>query len=180
MIENNHNSFDDISVNNLENIFNINSNVGYSKVITNGAENSKFINQGFASADDKPFDMIYGVNEFIVNVPENEWSVVYFRNPTNSLIEKPVKDYSSYKTLKLELKGDKGGETVSIALKDANDPDDGSETRIPLTLSDKWETYEIPLSEFKTADLQELFIVASIIFIGDAQKINIRNIEYLK
>ncbi|NND80372.1 MAG: hypothetical protein HKN53_10775 [Maribacter sp.] len=180
MIDNNIQTFDDSTAKNLEGFFDTSGTVGYSKVLTNGAENGKFFNTGFASAGNKPFEMIYGINEYTIDVPKNEWTVVYFRNPSNALIERPTKDYSCYKTLKLELKGDKGGETVSVALKDADAPDDGSETKVPLTLSSKWETYEIPLSEFKPTNLKELFIVASLILIDDANKISVRNIEYVK
>ena len=180
MIDNNIKAFDDSTAKNLEGFFDTNGTVGYSKVLTNGAENGKFFNAGFASAGNIPFEISYGINEYTIDVPKNEWTVVYFRNPSNALVERPTKDFSCYKTLKLELKGDKGGETVSVALKDAAAPDDGSETKVPLTLSNKWETYEIPLSEFKPTDLKELFIVASFILKSDANKISVRNIEYVK
>ncbi|RIA09724.1 complex I intermediate-associated protein 30 (CIA30) [Flavobacteriaceae bacterium MAR_2010_72] len=180
MIDNNIKTFDDASTKNLENYFEISGTEGYSKVLTKGVENTMFFNGGYASAGNKPFEIIYGIYEYTMNVPKNDWTVVYFRNPSNAMVERPTKDFSSYKTLKLELKGDKGGETVSVALKDADAPDDGSETKVPLILSNKWETYEIPLSEFKPTNLKELYIVASFIFSDDANRINVRNIEYVK
>lgn len=180
MIENDLKNFDATSTKNLENIFNESGTIGYSKPLTNGIINNRFFDGGWASAADKEFENSSGINEMIINVPEIEWAVIYLRNPSNALVEKPTKDFSEYRALKLELKGHKGGELVSIALKDNEDPDDGSETRVPLTLSSEWETYEILLSEFKTANLKELFIVASFVFSGEARKISVRSIEYVK
>ena len=114
------------------------------------------------------------------HVPDTEWSVAYFRHPSNAMIERPSKDYSDYRSLKLELKGAIGGETVFIALKDSNDADDGSESRVFLTLSNEWKTYEIPLSKFKTADLKDLFVVTSFVFLNGQQSLSIRNLEFLK
>ena len=62
----------------------------------------------------------------------------------------------------------------------AEDKDDGSETRVPLTISDEWQTYEIPLSEFKTADLKQLYMVVGFVFLENAQTLSVRNVEYVK
>ncbi len=181
MIENNQKDFDNISTQNLHDIYNPNDKIGYPEVIVNGAANSKFFDIGYASAgDNKYFKIISGINEIIYEVPKIDWAVAYYRNPSNAMVERPTMDYSSYKSIKLELKGEKGGETVFITLKDNLDPDDGTETKVPLILTNEYKTYEIPLSEFKTANLKELFIVASLVFMEEAIKVHLRSVEYVK
>jgi hypothetical protein len=179
MIENNLNSFDSTAIKNLENTFNPKSTKGYPLIVSNGAGYG-FFDSGYASSNGEFVDVIYEINKQDYYTPDAEWSVAYFRHPSNAMIERPSKDYSSYKSLKLELKGAKGGETFFIALKDADDPDDGSESRVPITLSNDWKTYEIPLSEFKTANLKELFIVTSFVFLEGEQNFSVRNIEFIK
>ena len=65
-------------------------------------------------------------------------------------------------------------------LKDDTDPDDGSESKIPLSLTTEWKTYRIPLSEFKTADLSRLFIVAGFLYMGEPQTVRIKNVRYIR
>jgi len=179
MIENNIKTLDSTALNNLENIFNPKSTKGYPIIVSNGARIS-FFDAGYASFNGESVNGFSGINQMDFYPPDTEWSVAYFRHPSNAMIERPSKDYSSYKSLKLELKGAKGGETFFIALKDSNDPDDGSESRIPITLSNKWKTYEISLSEFKTTNLKELFIVTSFVFLKGEQNFSVRNIEFIK
>ena len=179
MINENRKSIDSIASENLETIFNLRSTEGNPQILSNGST-FNFFELGYASSINKPMYIVYEINKVDFNIPPIEWAVIYYRHPSNALDERPTKDYSSYKSLRLELKGEKGGETLFIALKDSDDADDGSESRVPLTLSNKWETYEISLSEFKTANLKELFIVASFVFIESEQSISVKNIEYLK
>lgn len=75
------------------------------------------------------------------------------------------RDYSGFSSLLLELRGERGGERLLVNLKDSADPDDGSQTNVELTLSEDWQTYEIPLSEFKTADTRSLFVVLGLLFL---------------
>ncbi|SDB31794.1 hypothetical protein SAMN03097699_0676 [Flavobacteriaceae bacterium MAR_2010_188] len=180
MIDDDRRTFDDITIKNLENIFEINGAVGYPNVLVNGATYSQFYDYGVASAGNIPFDLTWGINEMIISTPKIDWAFVYFRIPSNALIERPSKDFSVYNTLKVELKGKSGGETVTIVLKDSNDPDDGSEINVPLTLTDAWKVYEIPLSAFKTAELKELFVVGGLLFSGDAKTVSIKNLEFSK
>ncbi|MFK7781960.1 DUF6090 family protein [Psychroserpens sp.] len=179
MIENNIKTLDTTALNNLENIFNIKSSKGYPLIVSNGSETG-FFDSGYASSNGEYVQALYEINQLDYNTPDTEWSVIYIRHPSNAMIERPTKDYSSYNSLKLELKGAVGGETFLISLKDADDPDDGTESRVPLTLTDKWKIYEIPLSEFKTANLKELFIVTSFVFLEDKQNISVKNIEFIE
>ena len=179
LIDNNLKTLDSTALNNLENMFNPKSTKGYPLVVSNGS-GMGFFDSGYASSNGKIIDVVQEINKLDYYMPDSEWSVAYFRHPSNAMIERPSKDYSSYKSLKLELKGAKGGESFFIALKDAKDPDDGSESRVPITLTKDWKIYEIPLSEFKTANLKELFIVTSFVFLDGEQNFSVRNIEFIK
>lgn len=91
-------------------------------------------------------------------------------------------DYSDFTTLRLEMKGDAGGERFSVHLKDSEDPDDGSQTDIPVTLTGEWQTYDFDLALFETADLQKLYIVVGFLFYQQPEPVrfSVRNITYLK
>jgi hypothetical protein len=180
MIENDLKSFDQESTLNLSAVFDPSSGEGYGKIITNGAVNLLFYEWGYASYESQPFATISERNEIVFQVPEMPWATAYYRNPSNVLEDRQTKDFSAYRALSLELKGNLEGQTVQVAIQDDTDPDDGTESRVPLTLTTDWERYEIPLSEFKTADLTRLFVVASFVFEKKAHNISVRNIEYLK
>ena len=180
MIENDQQAFDSISNKNLAALYNINGNEGYSKVIVDGVGNSAFYEFGLASADNVLIEMIQGVNESVIKIPHQNWAAVYLRNPSSVQAEFPTKDFSGYKSIKIELKGEREGKPIFFALKDADDPDDGTESRVPIRLSKEWQTYEFELSEFKTANLKKLFLVATFIVLDEARTFSIRNIEYLR
>lgn len=76
------------------------------------------------------------------------------------------------------LPGTKGGERLAIGLKDKSDPTDGSEPKIPLTLTNEWHTYELPLASFAPTRLEELFIVTPIIIENQACIIEVESIEF--
>ena len=180
MIDNDLPSLDTLATNNLDRIFNPKGSKGYAKVLTNGTNFDGFYELGNARSDNKPILTFNNSKEHYYIFPNVEWAVLYYRNPFSTFGDKPTKDYSSYQTLKLELKSNSGGETINIALKDADDPDDGSETNVPIVLTNQWKTYEIPLSEFKTANLKELFIVTSFISRNSAVNLSIRTVEFVR
>ena len=93
---------------------------------------------------------------------------------------RPSLDFSGFDTLVLELKGDTGGETILVNLKDKDDPDDGSQTNIELTLGDEWKTFEIDLADFETADKSKLHLVLGFLFFEEAQSFSVRNVTYVK
>ena len=115
-----------------------------------------------------------------LDFPKTDWAAYFFYNGFGSLEQVRVKEYSVYKTLRLELKGEQGGENIMIAMKDESNPTDGSETRVPLTLSETWETYEIPTSSFSPTDLSKLFMPTIFVFEKEPTTIYIRNIEFLR
>lgn len=115
-----------------------------------------------------------------IDYPANQtWGSVFLFVSTSGLTEKSTKDYSTYRKIVLELKGAKGNEQLEFGLKDNEDPDDGSEKRVPLTLDSQWQQYEFELSDFSTADLGDLFTVALFAFEGEEPaSISVRKIQF--
>lgn len=173
--------YDQQSLDNLNAYFDIIDPVGYPKIIEQGMYNKNFFIGGTADANNNLLWEYMGVNEYKMEYPRNmAWGFHYFVHRHNHTQLKVGKDYSKYKTLELELKGINGGELVEIVIKDVDDPEDDSATKIPLTLTNEWKTYQIPLSEFKTADLKNLHIVVGFKFEGEARAIRVRKVEYLR
>lgn len=114
--------------------------------------------------------------------PNQDWGAVFitFGGDPKPPRERIGKDFSSYKTLAIDMKGERGGEKVWIGLKDQYDRDDGSETKIPVSLTSGWKTYTFPLGKFKTADLTKLYVVTEFVFEGDipAETVCFNKIEY--
>ncbi len=100
--------------------------------------------------------------------------------PTN--FNRPGRDLSGYQTLSLELQGAVGGEQVWIGLKDNTDPDNGRETKMPVSnLTAGWQTFTFPLSSFRTTSLGRLYVVTEFVFESGtpAETVCFRNIQYL-
>jgi len=89
-------------------------------------------------------------------------------------------DYSMYEKLLLELKGDAGGEKIVINMEDRDDPADGTSTKIELQLSDSWQTYEIELAEFETADLSILTNPLGFVFSEEPVSFSVRTAKFVK
>ncbi|MGZ3630480.1 MAG: hypothetical protein ACXWPS_20385 [Ktedonobacteraceae bacterium] len=92
---------------------------------------------------------------------------------------RPGKDLSNYQQLSLELRGQVGGESVSIGIKDKNQPDNGSETKVTVSgLTTDWKPFAYSLSKFKGADLHKLYVVIEFVFAGTPATVCARNIQY--
>jgi hypothetical protein len=107
------------------------------------------------------------------------WGTVFITvgNPTQP--PRPGKDLSAYHQLSLELRGQAGGESVSIGIKDNKHPDNGTETKVPVSgLTTNWQTFAFPLSRFKGADLHNLYVVIEFVFAGIPATVCARNIQY--
>ena len=108
------------------------------------------------------------------------WGAVFITvgNPTQP--PRPGKDFSNYHQLSLELRGQAGGESVSISIQDKNQPDDGSETKVPVSgLTTDWKPFVFPLSLFTGTDLHKLYVVTEFVFAGTPETVCARNIQYL-
>lgn len=92
---------------------------------------------------------------------------------------RPFMDFSSYKTLKLEMRGQDGGEVVFIGVKTNTQPDDGTETKLPIRLSKIWQTYRFELDSFRRADPTRLYVVTEVVFDGaSAKTVMLRNVSF--
>lgn len=90
-------------------------------------------------------------------------------------------DFSAYSTVFLEMKDDVGNEVIDIAMKDINDPPDGSESRVSIGLTTNWKGYEIKTNRFKTANVIKIMVPVGFVFEGSAgKKIHLRSIQFKK
>ena len=96
------------------------------------------------------------------------------------VLQQQSPDFSTYSTLLLELKGDTGGETIIVNMEDRDDPADGTSTRIKLQLSDQWQTYEIDLTRFETADLRILSTPLGFVFFEEPVAFSIRTARFVR
>ena len=89
------------------------------------------------------------------------WGTWYLSvgEPTEDKEKRHYMDFSGLSKMLIEVKGGKG-EVVVVYLKDRDDINDGKESRYALKLrNDDWNTYEVTLKSFTTADLNTLHIV---------------------
>lgn len=107
------------------------------------------------------------------------WAGIWFGAGTNSS-ERRSLDYSMYDKLLLELKGNVGGEQIVVNLEDRDDAADGTTTRLEIQLSDNWQTYEIDLAEFETADLSILSTPLGFVFFEEPVSFSVRTAEFVK
>jgi hypothetical protein len=117
-----------------------------------------------------------------MSYPSGEaWGAVFIVSDSVTTPPRPSKDFSAYKTLSFEVKGEVGGESFQVGLKDKDDPDDGGEAKVTVcNLTNEWQTITIPLSRFSTADLKNLYVVMEFVFEGaNAQTVFFRNVKYL-
>lgn len=122
-------------------------------------------------------------NELCMSYPDKQfWGAVFITVGKPTQPPRPSKDFSRYRSLVLELKGEKGGETILIGFKDNQDPDDGSEAKLRLTLTKDWTQYPINdlAQNFPTAEFKNLYIVTEFVFEDKPQTICARKIQFLK
>ena len=136
---------------------------------------------GFDSST-KHKDWVKTVSDYIrMEYPKGStWGAVFVTvgEPTDT--SRPYIDLSDYKKVSLELRGEENGETILIGLKDNTDPDDGSETKVRISnITTQWQTYEIELSRFRTANLHKLYVVTELVFERDPKILFLKNIKFL-
>jgi hypothetical protein len=89
-------------------------------------------------------------------------------------------DFSRFDKLRLELKGDRGGEVIKVLVKDMDYPDDVAPVSVDLVLSDDWQTWEIDLARFAPNDRSRLVVPLGFL-ISPAQEplaFSVRNARY--
>lgn len=115
---------------------------------------------------------------------DQQWCAVFVTvGPPKPPGKRQSKDFSSFKTLAIEMRGAEGGEVVEVGIKTDSQDDDGTEHKIPIRLSSEWKTYSFPLEEFKRegTDPKRLYVVAEFVYDGaKPQTVFFKNIKYLK
>ena len=107
------------------------------------------------------------------------WGTVFITVGKTTQKPRFGKDFSNYTQPSLELSGQAGGESLSIGIKDKNQPDNGSETKVPVSgLTTDWKPFVYPLSKFKGTDLHKLYVVIEFVFAGTPATVCARNIQY--
>jgi uncharacterized protein (TIGR03437 family) len=102
---------------------------------------------------------------------------VTFGTPVNP--PRPGTDLSGYQTLIVEISGDPGT-TIDVGVKDATQPDDGTEAKVTLPVTSNWTTYAIPLSQLPGANLKDIYVLCEFVFAGgpQPQTVRVRAITY--
>lgn len=114
---------------------------------------------------------------------DQEWSAIFITvgAATGRKEDRRYYDYSEYKTLSVDMRGASGGERVEVGIKSKEQEDDGTETKIPVTLTADWKTYEFALDSFKGVDLKALYVLAEFVYTCPTKElVHVRNIKYLK
>jgi exo-beta-1,3-glucanase (GH17 family) len=93
---------------------------------------------------------------------------------------RPFKSFTQFSTIRVELRGKTGTESVDIGIKDTYNKDDGSEFKQTISqLSTEWKVYEFPVSSFITADTSHLYTVLEFVFAGaTGETVYFRNVSY--
>ena len=125
----------------------------------------------------------YNKEDYLTIVyPENQyaWGSCYFL--VDALYGRVNEmDFSGYSTVFLEMKGEVGGEVFDIAMKDVDDPPDGSESRVKIKLTTDWKVYKIETKKFLTANMKRIMVPMAFVFEGaDGKKIHVRSIQFKK
>lgn len=113
--------------------------------------------------------------------PGQEWGSVYITvGRPQSRNDRQSMPLTLQSTLSMELRGELGGEVVFIGIKDRLQPDNGSETLIPVKLTSDWQTYTFDRNLFIGVDPTDVYIPIEFVFkhVG-AETIYFRNVQYL-
>lgn len=135
----------------------------------------------YAQSSNKYFDGIkFEDDAMILTYPENlfTWGSPFFTiNALNNRVTEM--DFTKYKNVTLEMKGAIGGEQFALMMKDKYDLPDGNESRVDITVTNVWKTYEVPLEQFETADKKIIETPLGFVFLGDKGiTIYVRSIQF--
>lgn len=167
-------------------VFSADSKLGPAKIFEDGLFEAHSFGFFDAPQDgthgDRLGDLVLGEDYLGINYRGgDDWAFMYATVGTIEVhVGKNSLDYSRYDRIRLELKHNSGCEDLRLAIKDAEDADDGSQADVKLELSDEWATYEYPLSLFADADLTNMHVVAGFLMFGDACSFSVRDVTYLE
>ncbi len=180
MVKKDQKDFDEETRVQLSGILNTYDEVNTLNLIVNGNLSTNFA-MIYAQHSNKYYPGIKFENDYVVlTYPEKTflWGSPYFSiEALNGRVTEM--DFTKYNKVVLEMKGAEGGEEFWLMMKDKYDPPDGTESRAEIKLTDTWQTYEVPTSEFQTADMEIIETPLGFVFIGDkGLEIHVRNIQF--
>jgi len=109
-----------------------------------------------------------------------DWGAVFVTVGKPRRPPRPFRDFSTFSTLAVEMKGESGNEQLQIGVKTNEQPDDGSERKIPVKLTPEWQTYTFALDKFDGVNLRKLYVIVEFVFLGKkAETVYFRNVKYL-
>ncbi|MFY0593109.1 hypothetical protein [Roseivirga sp.] len=180
LISLNSQNYDTESTKAISKIFDRFGNEGYPILIADGYMTPYYSDlEAYSQQTPNVFTSIME-KHFSMDFPAMDWAVQYMYVGKGSIEQLSTKDFSSYKNIRIEMKGNLGGEQIYFSIKDETNPTDGSEAKVLLEMTDDWKWYEIPLTEFEGTNLEKLFMPAAFIFENDAASVSVRNVEYVK
>jgi len=140
---------------------------------------SKGLDMGVDSSEQRRDWVSKGQGYIKMSYPSGQdWGAVFVTVGKPRDLPRPSKDLSAFRMLVIELKGESGGEQVEIGIKTNKQPDDGSEVKIPVRLTNTWQVFKFPLSKFDV-DLKNLYVLSEFVFTGGtAQTVYFRGISY--
>jgi len=145
-----------------------------------GSKLSSGFDMGVNSSAGKT-DWLSNESEYIkMSYPHDQtWGSVFITVGKPKLPPRPARDFSAYNTLSIEMKGELADSQLKIGIKTNDQPDDGSETTIPINLTSAWKTYPFPLDKFSGVDLKKLYVVVEFVFNGGkSQTVYVRKVTY--
>jgi hypothetical protein len=111
---------------------------------------------------------------------DQPWAFLYLEiGPIDIDFGRYSKDFSAYDRLAIDLR--RAGEcaSVNLILKDVDDPDDGTESRVRVEPTSDWKTWVIDLDEFATADLARLSVFG-FLFLEGGCHLATRDVRFLR
>ncbi len=152
------------------------------KAILIGSQLERGFDMGVNSSEGKTDWLVKENGNFHLAYPAGQaWGAVFITVGKPKDPPRPSEDFSTYKTLVLEMKGQADGGAVLIGIKTNTHPDDGSELKTTVKLTKEWRTYHIPLEAFSGVDLKRLYVVTEFVFEGPIPRtVFIRKISFRK
>ncbi|TFG78983.1 MAG: hypothetical protein E4H26_01075 [Flavobacteriales bacterium] len=156
------------------------SEVGILNLLVNGKVPSDF-GLLYAQSSNKFYSGIkFKEDHIVLTYPDNTlaWGSPYFNiRALNGRVTEM--DFSKFDKVILEMRGAEGGEAFALMMKDKYDLPDGTESRVDITLTDTWKTYEVSIDQFETADKKIIQTPLGFVFLGgEGRTIQVRSIQF--
>lgn len=152
------------------------------KIILANSSLSKGFDMGVDSSEHKRDWLSKEIDYMKMSFPAyQDWAAVFITIGRPKDPPRPFLDFSEYKTLSIDMRGQSGGEEIEIGIKTNVQPDTGEETKVTVKLTPEWKNYSFPLAEFRETDLKHLYVLTEFVYNGkEPQTVYFRNIKYLR